>query len=79
MPAFVLADRGEKESARKIMEEILMTATDMHPNEVNFMREYLTKDLGVPEQEVQQIINMRGGTLMRDADAPSKTLPALMP
>lgn len=79
MPAFVLANQGEKQSARKVIEEILMTATELHPNEVNFMRAYLVDELGTPEQEVQQIINMRGKDLMRDADAPSKTLPALMP
>lgn len=79
MPAFVLADKGEKESARKIIEEILMTATGLHPNEVNFMRDYLVTELDVPEKEVQQIINMRGAELMRDKDAPSRTLPALVP
>lgn len=76
MPAFVLAEQGEKQSARKIIEEILMTATALHPNEVNFMKSYLVDELGVPETEVNQIINMRGKDLMRDASQTDVTLPA---
>lgn len=79
MPAFVLAEQGEKQSARKLMEEILMTSTGLHPNEVSFMREYLVDELGVPEIEVQQIINMRGKDLMRDASETNVTLPVLTP
>lgn len=79
MPAFVLAEQGEKQSARKIIEEILMTATGLHPNEVNFMRDYLVEEMGVPEQEVRQIINMRGADLTRGADDVKPSLPAPMP
>lgn len=79
MPAFVLAEQGEKQTARRLMEDILMTATDLHPNEVSFMRDYLVDELGVPEIEVQQIINMRGQDLMRDASEARVTKPALLP
>lgn len=79
MPAFVLADQGEKQTARRLIEEILMTATGLHPNEVNFMRSYLVEELDVPELEVQQIINMRGKDLMRDPDATGQTMPAPLP
>lgn len=79
MPAFVLAEQGEKQSARKLMEEILMTSTRLHPNEVNFMRDYLVDELGVPAVEVQQMINMRGADLMRDASETNVTLPVLAP
>lgn len=79
MPAFVLAEQGEKQSARKLIEEILMTATGLHPNEVNFMRDYLVEELGVPEIEVRQLINMRGADLMRDPGETGLTRPAPMP
>lgn len=79
MPAFVLAEQGEKQTARKIIEEILMTATGLHPNEVNFMKDYLVEELGVPEQDVRQIINMRGQDLMRDPAETAVTMPAPIP
>jgi len=79
MPAFVLSEQGERESSRKIVEEILLTADDLHPNEVNFMEAYLLEQLGVPAQEVQQIMNMRRMTVNNDYSKRKPTLPAPEP
>ncbi|MDP2205195.1 MAG: hypothetical protein Q8K65_02705 [Alphaproteobacteria bacterium] len=79
MPAFVLAEQGEKQTARRLIEEILMTATGLHPNEVSYMRDYLIEELDVPAVEVQQIINMRGQDLMRSSSESRVTLPAPLP
>lgn len=79
MPAFVLSEQGEKESSRKIVEEILLTADDLHPNEVNFMESYLIEQLGVPAQEVQQIMNMRRISVQNDYSKRQPTLPAPVP
>lgn len=42
MPAFILGAKGNKEEALAIMLEILKTSADkIHPNEVNFTRDYI--------------------------------------
>lgn len=42
MPAFILNAKGNKEEALAIMIEILKTSADkIHPNEVNFTRDYI--------------------------------------
>jgi len=46
LPAFVLADAGEREAARDILEAILMTAPDLHPAEQFFIRNYIDTRLG---------------------------------
>lgn len=79
MPAFVLSEQGEKESSRKIVEDILLTADDLHPNEVNFMQAYLIEQLGVPDAEVRQLMNMRSISIQNDYTKRSPTLPAPMP
>jgi len=40
------------------------------------MKSYLVDELDVPEAEVNQIINMRGKDLMRDASETGVTMPA---
>lgn len=77
MPALVLAEKGEKEDARRIVESLLMSSDQIHPNEVGFMEYYLTNELGVAPEEVKKIVAMRGAE-KPDADQ-RKTLPALMP
>ncbi|HEX2753619.1 MAG TPA: hypothetical protein VHP34_11060 [Alphaproteobacteria bacterium] len=79
MPAFVLSEQGEKESSRKIVEDILLTADDLHPNEVNFMAAYLHEQLDVPQNEVQRILNMRRVSVDNDETRRKPTLPAPMP
>lgn len=46
LPAFVLADAGEREAARDILEAILATTPDLHPSERYFMRDYIDSRLG---------------------------------
>ena len=41
MPAFVLADLGENEAARAIIEAILLTDPNLAPAEINFMQDFL--------------------------------------
>lgn len=42
MPGFILSAKGEKEAAYAIMVETLKTSADkLHPNEVNYMRDYI--------------------------------------
>ncbi|MCF8496750.1 MAG: hypothetical protein K9G62_08840 [Alphaproteobacteria bacterium] len=46
MPAFILASHGDRAEALSIMLEILKaTAEGTHPNEVNFMRDYICNRL----------------------------------
>ena len=60
MPAFVLKEQGDKEAARKIVKELLLSSRRFHPNEVNFMRSYLVEQLGADPKEIEQILKMRG-------------------
>ena len=41
MPAFVLADVGEKEAARDLMEAIMDSQIDLDPAEIEFMRDFI--------------------------------------
>lgn len=58
MPAFLLTAQGDKEAARALIEQMLSSSDDLHPNEANFMKAYLVEQLGVPEQEADQIFRM---------------------
>lgn len=51
MPVFVLTAKGEKDAARAIMAGILMTDKNLKPNEINFMKAFLTERLGVDEKD----------------------------
>ena len=46
LPAFVLADAGEREAARDILEAILATTPELHPAERFFIHNYIVKRLG---------------------------------
>lgn len=48
LPAFVLADAGELEAARDILEAILATTPDLPPAEQLFIHNYIEKQLKVP-------------------------------
>lgn len=65
MPAFLLTAQGDKESARAMIEQMLSSADDLHPNEANFMKAYLVEQLGVPEREADQIFRMRHSAPVR--------------
>lgn len=41
MPAFVLADTGEAEAARDLMEAIMDSQADLPPSEIDFMRRFI--------------------------------------
>lgn len=45
MPAFVLKAQGETEAARLLLQAILGSAKDLHPNEMNFMQGYIEERL----------------------------------
>ncbi len=45
MPAFVLAEVGEKEAARDLMEAILDSQKDLDPSEIEFMRNFIDNRL----------------------------------
>lgn len=47
LPAFVLADTGDKEAARDILEAILDSTPDLQQSEQNFMRNYIDTRLGL--------------------------------
>lgn len=59
MPAFLLNAKGDKETARALIEQMLSAADDLHPNEANFMKAYLVEQLGVSEREADQIFRLR--------------------
>ncbi len=46
LPAFVLADSGEREAARDILEAILASTPNLHPTEQFFIRNYIGTRLG---------------------------------
>ena len=41
MPAFVLAEVGEREAARELMEAIMDSQIDLEPSEIEFMRNFI--------------------------------------
>lgn len=59
MPAFILSEKGDKAAARKLMENMLVTEKNMHPNEINFIKAYLIEQLGVDPAEVEALVRMR--------------------
>ena len=51
MPAFILNAKGSKEEALAVMLEILKTSVDkIHPNEVNFTRDYICTRILDPQE-----------------------------
>jgi len=78
MPALVLSAKGDHEDAKKIIENLLLSSQNFHPNEVNFMRDYLLNELHVDPAEVHSVMLMRGRT-HADDPLPKVPLPAPMP
>ena len=61
MPALVLEKKGDKEAARELMENMLLTQKNLSPEEINQSKAFLIERMGVDPKEVDQIIRMRGG------------------
>jgi hypothetical protein len=61
MPAFVLARKGDKESARLLMEEMLLTQKNLSREEINNAKFFLINTLGVSAAEVNAILRKREG------------------
>jgi len=59
MPAFILNERGDGEASRKLMENMLVTEKNAHPQEIGFMKSYLIEQLGVDPAEVEKLIRLR--------------------
>lgn len=78
MPVFVLKATGEKETARELMENMLISSNaDLHPNEINFMEGYLVEQLGVSPKDVKRMMSQR--TQIYGPPKPKGTLPAFTP
>ncbi len=78
MPAFVLAEKGDKAAAREIVENILLSSQHFHPNEVNFMKSYLIEQLGVSRADVDKLMKRRRED-PNAANVPQPILPPPMP
>jgi hypothetical protein len=59
MPAFVLSNSGDKEAAKKLLENMLVTEKTAHLQELNFMKAYLVEQLGADPAEVEALVRMR--------------------
>lgn len=59
MPAFLLAEKGDRQAARDITEALIISSHAFDPNEVNFMMAYLEEQLGVSRTEVEAIMKAR--------------------
>jgi hypothetical protein len=79
MPAFVLADTGDKQAARQLVENLLLSGDRWHGNEIEFMKYYLRHDLGVPRAEVDALMKKREDMGATITEGQRDTLPALMP
>jgi hypothetical protein len=61
MPAYVMEKKGDKDAARELMENMLLTEKNMDPAEVNNLKASLIEQLGVDPKEVEQVMRMREG------------------
>ncbi|MFH1157892.1 MAG: hypothetical protein V1721_03280 [Pseudomonadota bacterium] len=59
MPAFILKEQGDREAARQMMEDMLVTEKTVHPEEINFMKAYLIEQLGADPDDVDRLMRMR--------------------
>lgn len=59
LPAFILKEQGEKESAKELISSLLMNEKNPNPNEVNFMKAWLVEQIGVDPKEVDGIMKKR--------------------
>lgn len=60
MPAFVLQKRGDKEAARELMENMILSQRVLSQTDINNAKYFLTQQLGIDPQEVDKVIRMRG-------------------
>lgn len=59
LPAFILKEQGEKESAKELIRSLLLNERHPHPSEVNFMKVWLVEQMGVPQEEVEALMQQR--------------------
>jgi len=59
MPAFILAEKGDKAAAREFMSNMLVTGFAEHPEEINFMKSFLIDRIGMGAEEVESLGRMR--------------------
>ncbi len=59
MPAFILRNKGDLASARRMMEEMLLTDKNALPEELNVMKSFLTDQLGVSPADVESLMRRR--------------------
>lgn len=79
MPAFVLTEKGDKQAARKLVENMLKSQDRWHANEISFMKGYLVDELGVSKKDIEEIMKQREDAGVEEAPEEPKVLPALMP
>jgi hypothetical protein len=65
-PVFILREKGEKDAARKLMENLLLT--EENHNEARFIRSFLIDQLGVPRAEVNALMRKRRDSVANDKD-----------
>jgi hypothetical protein len=59
MPAFILNNHGDKEAAKKLMMNMLVSEKTARPEEVNFMKSFLIEQLGADPAEVEAAMRLR--------------------
>ncbi|MCE9508033.1 MAG: hypothetical protein K8R48_06950 [Alphaproteobacteria bacterium] len=59
MPAFILKNRGDKQAAKELMENMLVSDRATAPEEINFMKSFLIDQLGVDPEEVEGLVRLR--------------------
>lgn len=79
MPAFVLAAKGDKEAARQMVENMLLSQNRWHANEVMFMKDMLRRDFGMSRQDIEKIMQRREEAGVEELDEEPPVLPAPMP
>lgn len=59
LPAFILKEQGEKESAKELIQSLLLNEKNPHPAEVAFMKAWLVEQMGVPAEEVERMLKKK--------------------
>ncbi len=56
MPAFVLKREGDDDAAKDLALNMLRTGKDLPPQEINFLKSFLTEQLKVPAADVEKAL-----------------------
>lgn len=57
MPAFVLKEKGENEAAKELALDMLRTGKDLPPQEIGFLKSFLTEQLKVSEEDIKKALD----------------------